>query len=117
MDELSIESKDSFEVFLEENTAKQTKSEVNNVDLEFQKLDAMGREDHTIDPLSWWDNINLPILKELSHGLLSIATSQADVERIFSTMAFIMNPLRCGLTDDNLKNIIFCKINRHFCFE
>ena len=65
-------------------------------------------------PLEWWSQQSMNTLVPLAMGFLSVATSQADVERIFSTLAFILNPLRVRLNTEPLQKSIILRINREY---
>ena len=44
----------------------------------------------------------MPIMSQMAQKALSVPSSSASVERSFSTLSWILNPLRSSLTEDNL---------------
>ena len=87
-----------------------------NADEEFNNYDSVPRLNKEKNPVEWWNNQNMPNILPIAMGFLAMATSQADVERIFSALAFILNPLRTNLTPENLKKIIMLRINKDLIF-
>lgn len=48
---------------------------------------------------------------ELVTSVLSVPATQVSVERAFSALAIVMEPLRTSLSGDNVDNILVCALN------
>lgn len=106
----SVLSDDSFEEYLDTNFEK---PEDVSVFEEIENYMKIKRQRVSVDPIEWWAKQNtFKALKALSSAFLAIATSQADVERSFSALAFILSPLRTKLSSENLEKIILVRLNR-----
>lgn len=63
------------------------------------------------DVLQFWDDRRAHPLYDLACVVLAVPATQVSVERNFSTLKFIYSNLRCRLTEQNLANILFIKLN------
>lgn len=66
--------------------------------------------------LEYW-NLNKnskPELYQLSQILMAVPATQVSVERLFSNLAFIYNPLRSRLSENVLETIILIRSNHNF---
>lgn len=106
-------SDDSFDQFLQSKVSKLDNIEKHDDD-QLSRYVGMSREKSHIDPIKWWnDRVDLNDLKTIALGFMGIATSQSDVERSFSNLAFILSQLRCSLSDLAIKMILFIRINEN----
>ena len=112
------ESVDSLEEYLQESTSTKVIPifSMKSIEDEFKDYDSVPRLNKEKNPVEWRNNQNMPNLLPKARGFLAMATSQADVERIFSALAFILSPLRTNLSPENLKKIIMLKINKDLIF-
>lgn len=53
-----------------------------------------------------------PELYKLATVIHSVPPTQTSVERAFSAMALILNPLKTRLSDKNLENMLLIRLNR-----
>lgn len=61
----------------------------------------------------WEANKNMkPELYKLATVVLAVPPTQTSIERAFSAMALILNPLRTQLSDENLENSLLIRLNR-----
>ena len=61
----------------------------------------------------WWSRRKLEQdIYKLSLILHAAAPTQTSVERAFSTLSFIMNSLRCKITDDHLEQVLLIRLNK-----
>lgn len=61
----------------------------------------------------WRENMETkPELYKLATVIHSVPPTQTSVERAFSAMALILNPLRTRLSDKNLENMLLIRLNR-----
>ena len=65
------------------------------------------------NPLKFWhDNRKqFKLLYKVSRQILCAPASQAPVERLFSISGHILSQRRLRMTDKNLENILFAKVN------
>jgi len=63
--------------------------------------------------LKFWEQKKalLPKLYEVVQTLFGMAITEVNVERLFSNVKFILNPLRTRLSAANLQNILFIRVN------
>lgn len=61
-----------------------------------------------IDPLNFWTEMenDFRLLSKIAICLLTTPSSQVSVERLFSTLKFLLNPLRSNIGNENLKMIL-----------
>ena len=112
-DQKSAKSNDSFEEYLSNNFDSKNESKLD----ELENYIKLPREKLNVNPLMWWKDKKtslFPKLKFLSTAFLALASSQADVERTFSSLAFILSPLRTKLTAEHLQQIILLRENAWF---
>lgn len=61
----------------------------------------------------WRKNMETkPELYKLATVIHSVPPTQTSVERAFSAMALILNPLKTRLSDKNLENMLLIRLNR-----
>lgn len=72
------------------------------------------RDDRKKHPMDFWEeNKNkYPDIYPLARVIFAAAPTQVSVERCFSALAFILNKYRFSLTDENLNNILFVRLNK-----
>lgn len=58
-----------------------------------------------------------PELFQLASVIYGAASTQTSVERDFSALAFILNRYRCNLSDENLEDILFIRLNKTLFYE
>lgn len=60
----------------------------------------------------WEDNKYVfPFLAKLAAIVHGVPATEVSVERAFSALKLILDDLRCNLSDENLKKILFVKLN------
>lgn len=71
------------------------------------------KEDVDSDILMYWyeRRYTIPYLKQLVYSLHSVPATQVSVERAFSALRLILDDQRCNLSEENLKSIMFVKLN------
>nr|XP_029718201.1 uncharacterized protein LOC115260971 [Aedes albopictus] len=70
----------------------------------------------TQDVLQYWESIKKsePELHALAQIALAVPCTQVSVERSFSALGLILTDRRTKLTDENLSNVLFVKLNKDF---
>lgn len=70
----------------------------------------------TPDAINYWKRsaTMYPILSQVALDLVCVPVTEVSVERLFSHLAFILNPLRNRLTGDILEDILFLRMNKRF---
>lgn len=111
---------DDFEDFI---LPKSTNAELQHVNQSNVMPAALERElfDFESEPrispktniIEFWDHIKIKYenLYRLAVVIMAIPSSQTTVERAFSTLSFILQPLRNRLSNDTLANILLIKTN------
>lgn len=71
------------------------------------------KQGSTCNVLQYWaeKRIRFPILASLAEVLFGVPGTQVSVERLFSSLTFILNPLRSKLTGDILDDILIIRNN------
>lgn len=83
------------------------------------KMKSKKREPKKNHPMDFWmanktANIELFQLAEI---VFAVASTEVSVERNFSGLAFILNKLRCCLTDEILDTILFVRLNKSLFYK
>lgn len=67
-----------------------------------------------INAFDFWASVaqEMPALAKLARLVLSVPASSAPVERVFSHAGLIFRPHRRSMSDTNLSQLIFLKVNR-----
>ena len=83
-------------------------TEENMIEL-YNKIESLGR----LKGENVFKNIELypKICHDLFNDVSCLPISQASVERLFSTLKFMKNDLRCNLKDDIINDILFLNYN------
>lgn len=80
-------------------------------DVEMNKKKREPKSNNAMD--FWVANGHLPPeLLEMAKVLFAAACTEVSVERNFSALAFIYNKLRCNLSEENLSDILFVRLNK-----
>lgn len=77
------------------------------------------RANATTDVVADWEarKFSFSILYELAKVVLAASPTQGSVERNFSTMEFVLTKRRNRLTEENLENLLFLKLNSQLFHE
>lgn len=77
------------------------------------------RDPKTNHPLDFWKihGGEHPELNELANVVYAASPTEVSVERNFSALTFIFNRYRCNLTDENLNDILFIRLNKDIFYE
>lgn len=84
------------------------------IDLALERLGLMQRERNKhINFFEYWcaRRSQEPVLFELVKIVVAAAPTQTSVERSFSALSFILNPLRTRITDHHLEAVLIIKLN------
>lgn len=89
----------------------QIASALQKYDDDMAKIQRDGRKTH---PMDFWENNKnkYPDIYPLARVIFAAAPTQVSVERSFSALAFILNKYRFNLTDENLNDILFIRLNK-----
>lgn len=80
-----------------------------------ERLNLMPREKNkTVSPIDYWlaRKQQEPIIYALSSIINASAPTQTSVERAFSGLNFILNPLRTTMRDDHLEQVLLIRLNK-----
>lgn len=74
------------------------------------------RLNHKTNILQFWDSKKAiyPELFELSNIILSVPATQVSVERLFSSLKFVLSPYRSNVSAKNLEDQLLIRSNRLF---
>lgn len=77
------------------------------------------RDSKSNHPLDFWKSHghSFPELHELANIIFAASPTEVSVERNFSALTFIFNRYRCNLSDENLNDILFIRLNSDIFFE
>lgn len=117
-------TEDEFEKMLEIEDKKrrlssiQIQTDAMNIDedlYEYSKIVDGPRLPSTTSILKYWKDFkDSPALKEVAQTIMAVPATQVSVERLFSNLAFIYNPLRSNLNETVLENIVLLRSNFNF---
>lgn len=86
--------------------------DVSATDILLQEIRQYGRLPSYEDILKFWSNkISSPDLSELALCVLSTPATQVSVERLFSSVRYILSPLRANLSPRSLAEIMIIRSN------
>lgn len=70
--------------------------------------------DVNVNIMNYWEEkkYTYPRLYRLAKVLHSVPATQVSVERAFSALKLVMTDLRCNLSSESLKKIMFLKLNK-----
>lgn len=113
-----IESK-AFDACLDDTNNNDCMSDIEMMRGKLVSLEKQPRKPANTDVLKYWQEKKNeePELFLLSEIIFAIPSSQTTVERAFSTLAYILNPLRGSLSDELLENILLIKCNKQFFIQ
>lgn len=84
------------------------------IDLALERLRLMPRERYRkINFFEYWyaRRNQEPLLYELVEIIVAAAPTQTSVERAFSALSFILNPLRSQISDHHLEAVLIIRLN------
>jgi len=66
------------------------------------------------DIMKYWESkkFTYPRLYQLAKILHSVPATQVSVERAFSALKLILSDLRCNLSSESIKKLLFLKLNK-----
>lgn len=81
---------------------------------EIKKFGFVQRSSLSENTIEYWANNKTPFkeIYELATIVNAVPVTQVTVERAFSSLAFILSPLRNSLNPDTLENILLIRLNR-----
>lgn len=89
-----------------------------NKEFEAYEQEMISKDEVQLEPdsINFWKSQvkNYPILAPTALDLVSCPMTEVSVERLFSHLTFILNPLRNRLTGDILQDILFLRVNNRF---
>lgn len=73
--------------------------------------------DSSVNILTWWEHKQekYPILHKLANVVLAAPMTQVSVERLFSSLKFVVSQRRLSLKHDMIEDILFIRSNVLFC--
>lgn len=94
-------------------------SNIDALKLKLHALEKQQRQPSQTNVIKYWyeKRHEEPEIYLLSEIIFAIPSSQTTVERAFSVLAYILNPLRNRLSDEMLENILLLKCNRDLFYE
>ncbi|KAE8739352.1 hypothetical protein FOCC_FOCC015123 [Frankliniella occidentalis] len=123
-DEGELSEEDEISVMLQRRDQSRTESATFSVTEVCRELDKFYREtprvkDRKKPVLEWWEEHKhvWPALYEIALILHSIPATQVSVERLFSSLKFIMHSLRNGLEDTMIEDLVLILNNSHLVKE
>lgn len=125
-DETSIDDLDAYLDTLEGHSCSRSLMSSSTTEQIMFKLQTFDREmstrkrdPKTNHPLDFWKlhAVEYPELNELAHVVFAASPTEVSVERNFSAVTFIFNRYRCNLTDENLNDILFIRLNKDIFHE
>lgn len=97
-------------------TTEKIMLKLQNFDIDMSNKKRDPKSNHALD--FWRVNGHAyPELHELAMVLFAAAPTETSVERNFSALTFILNKYRCGLSDENLSEILFIRLNKEIFYE
>lgn len=83
---------------------------------EIEKIQKLARLDKNTNIHTFWLNSRLeqPLLYYMATIMMSIPPTEVSCERNFSKLKFIMNRLRCSLSDEEIGKMLFLSLNAEF---
>ena len=118
-DDLQDEEADPLEALLKskETTRRNTaRRAANPIDAAIDSFLSEPRLDQRANILEYWHSrrITHPLLYALSKVALAVLATQVSVERLFSSLKFILSVQRSQLSEDLLNDILFLRANVFF---
>lgn len=104
---------------IDERGREETQTIHSKLLVEIAKFQKMKRIDSNSNIHTYWleSRMQLPLLYELATVIMSISPTEVSCERNFSKLKFIMNRLRCSLSDEEIEKINFLSLNAEFFDE
>lgn len=111
-----------FECLLREREAERIENVVANEAVnsklldEFEIIEKLPRLDANTNIHTFWLNRRMeqPLLYYMATIMMSIPPTEVSCERNFSKLKFIMNRLRCSLSDEEIEKMLFLSLNAEF---
>lgn len=102
-----------------ERGREEAQSTNSKIMVEIAKFQKLGRIDLNTNIHTFWleSRMQQPLLYELATVIMSIPPTEVSCERNFSKLKFIMNRLRCSLSDKEIEKINFLSLNSEFFDE
>lgn len=103
---------------LENAPSSHIQSGCDKIAVQLQKFDDemanVKRDERSKHPMDFWESKKnkYPDIYQIACVIFAAAPTEVSVERCFSGLAFILNKYRCSLTDENLNNILFIRLNK-----
>ncbi|XP_065365489.1 uncharacterized protein LOC135958514 [Calliphora vicina] len=74
-----------------------------------------GRVDFDANLLEYWEEkkYTFPFLKQLADIVHAAPATEVSVERAFSALRLVLSDLRCNLSQDSLRSLMFVKLNKN----
>lgn len=89
------------------------------IEKELNELQKYPQAEPGLNILQFWNenNIRFPKLYSLAMLIMAIPSSQTSIERNFSSLTFILNPLRTKLSSKLLENILLIRSNKELYYS